>query len=327
MKRILASLLLCIVIQPLSFGIDDIKKVYLQGAIDAAVENNLDLQATKLDIDIAKNNIKEANRLQNPSFDAFYYAGAAGWTEPRQLGISQTVEIAKRNARKNLAKANYKLAQKNVNYTIFDLKMDVREAYINLIATKSILETLEQQQSLQEELLKIVKNRVHMKKVPEVDELQAEIALNHIITQVNTAKVNVKNALYDFNKVINDPHNVTYDSMDQIFSEENNFTEMQTPLPTEKFPQLSEIMQKALENRYDIQIAKQEIDVAEKNLTVVARQKIPDIAINGGYAYQQATHTDDGRFNSGAYLGASIVNIPLFYNYSPEIKKIGRAHV
>lgn len=48
---------------------------------------------------------------------------------------------------------------------------------------------------------------------------------------------------------------------------------MQTPLPTEKFPQLSEIMQKALENRYDIQIAKQEIDVAEKNLTVVARQK------------------------------------------------------
>lgn len=54
MKRILASLLLCIVIQPLSFGIDDIKKVYLQGAIDAAVENNLDLQATKLDIDIAK---------------------------------------------------------------------------------------------------------------------------------------------------------------------------------------------------------------------------------------------------------------------------------
>lgn len=320
MKRILASLLLCIVIQPLSFGIDDIKKVYLQGAIDAAVENNLDLQATKLDIDIAKNNIKESNRLQNPSFDAFYYAGAAGWTEPRQLGISQTVEIAKRNARKNLAKANYKLAQKNVNYTIFDLKMDVREAYINLIATKSILETLEQQQSLQEELLKIVKNRVHMKKVPEVDELQAEIALNHIITQVNTAKVNVKNALYDFNKVINDPHNVTYDSMDQIFSEENNFTEMQTPLPTEKFPQLSEIMQKALENRYDIQIAKQEIDVAEKNLTVVARQKIPDIAINGGYAYQQATHTDDGRFNSGAYLGASIVNIPLFYNYSPEIK-------
>ena len=320
MKRILASLLLCIVIQPLSFGIDDIKKVYLQGAIDAAVENNLDLQATKLDIDIAKNNIKEANRLQNPSFDAFYYAGAAGWTEPRQLWISQTVEIAKRNARKNLAKANYKLAQKNVNYTIFDLKMDVREAYINLIATKSILETLEQQQSLQEELLKIVKNRVHMKKVPEVDELQAEIALNHIITQVNTAKVNVKNALYDFNKVINDPHNVTYDSMDQIFSEENNFTEMQTPPPTGKFPQLSEIMQKALENRYDIQIAKQEIDVAEKNLTVVARQKIPDIAINGGYAYQQATHTDDGRFNSGAYLGASIVNIPLFYNYSPEIK-------
>ena len=31
-------------------------------------------------------------------------------------------------------------------------------------------------------------------------------------------------------------------------------------------------------------------------------------------------HTDDGRFNSGGYIGASLVNIPLFYNYSPEIQ-------
>ena len=33
--------------------------------------------------------------------------------------------------------------------------MDVREAYINLVAAKSILFTLEHQQELQEELLKI----------------------------------------------------------------------------------------------------------------------------------------------------------------------------
>ena len=108
--------------------------------------------------------------------------------------------------------------------------------------------------------------------------------------------------------------------MDNIFSEENNFDEMLTPLPTKDFPQISQIMQKALENRYDIQIAKQEVDVAEKNLTVIARQKIPDIALNSGFAYQNANHTEDGRFNGGAYIGASLVNIPLFYNYSPEIQ-------
>lgn len=306
--------------QPKLFAVQDVKKVYLNQAIDAALENNIDLQAAKLERNIAKNNIKTANRLQNPSFDAFYFLGAAGNSEPKQLGVSENIEIAKRKARKNLAESNLKLVEKNIDYTIFDLKMDVREAYINLVEAKSILDTLEQQQELQEELLKIAKIRVTNHNAPDIDVIQAEIALNQMITQVNSARVNVKKALSDFNKVINNPDNIVYDSMDNIFSEENNFQEMMTPPPNFDFPSFDEIVQNAIRNRYDIQIAKQEIDVAEKNLTVTARQRIPDIQLTGGYAYQVGSYTDSGNFNNGAYAGASLVNIPLFYNYSPEIQ-------
>ena len=306
--------------QPKLFAVQDVKKVYLNQAIDAALENNIDLQAAKLERNIAKNNIKTANRLQNPSFDAFYFLGAAGNSEPKQLGVSENIEIAKRKARKNLAESNLKLVEKNIDYTIFDLKMDVREAYINLVEAKSILDTLEHQQELQEELLKIAKIRVTNHNAPDIDVIQAEIALNQMITQVNSARVNVKKALSDFNKVINNPDNIVYDSMDNIFSEENNFQEMMTPPPDFDFPSFDEIVQNAIKNRYDIQIAKQEIDVAEKNLTVTARQRIPDIQLTGGYAYQVGAYTDSGNFNNGAYAGASLVNIPLFYNYSPEIQ-------
>ena len=306
--------------QPKLFAVQDVKKVYLNQAIDAALENNIDLQAAKLERNIAKNNRKTANRLQNPSFDAFYFWGAAGNSEPMQLGVSENIEIAKRKARKNLAESNLKLVEKNIDYTIFDLKMDVREAYINLVEAKSILDTLEQQEELQEELLKIAKVRVKNHNAPDIDVIQAEIALNQMITQVNSARVNVKKALSDFNKVINNPDNIVYDSMDNIFSEENNFQEMMTPPPNFDFPSFDEIVQNAIRNRYDIQIAKQEIDVAEKNLTVTARQRIPDIQLTGGYAYQVGSYTDSGNFNNGAYAGASLVNIPLFYNYSPEIQ-------
>lgn len=306
--------------QPKLFAVQDVKTVYLNQAIDAALENNIDLQAAKLERNIAKNNIKTANRLQNPSFDAFYFLGAAGNSEPKQLGVSENIEIAKRKARKNLAESNLKLVEKNIDYTIFDLKMDVREAYINLVEAKSILDTLEQQEELQEELLKIAKVRVKNHNAPDIDVIQAEIALNQMITQVNSARVNVKKALSDFNKVINNPDNIVYDSMDNIFSEENNFQEMMTPPPNFDFPSFDEIVQNAIRNRYDIQIAKQEIDVAEKNLTVTARQRIPDIQLTGGYAYQVGSYTDSGNFNNGAYAGASLVNIPLFYNYSPEIQ-------
>ena len=129
-----------------------------------------------------------------------------------------------------------KLVEKNIDYTIFDLKMDVREAYINLVAAKSILFTLEQQRELQEELLKIAKNKVKNNHAPDIDVIQAEIALNQMITQVNSARVNVKKALAEFNKVINDPHDVQYDSMDNIFDEENNYAEMMTPPPEYNFP-------------------------------------------------------------------------------------------
>lgn len=320
MKKIFCILVLLIAITPVSSAEEKVQKVYLNEAIQIALKNNIDLQAAEIDVNIAKNNIKAANRLQNPSLDAFYFMGAAGNSEPKQLGVSQNVEIAKRHARKKLAESNYKLAEKTLDYTTFDLKMDVREAYINLVAAKSILATLEQQMELQEELLQIANNRVKTHNAPDIDSIQAEIALNQLITQVNTAKVNVNSALTNFNKVINAPNNIIYDSNDKLFSEENNYKAMLTPPPDFDFPDFDEIVQKALSNRFDIKISKQEIDIAEKNLTVVSRQRIPDIQLTGGYAYMNGKYTDSGNFNNGAYAGASLVNIPLFYNYSPEIK-------
>ncbi len=319
MKRLLFISILMLA-SSFVYAAENLQKVYLNEAIHAALKNNIDLKAAKIEMDIAKNNIKSANRFQNPSFDAYYFLGPAGNSEPRQLGLGQNIEVAKRHARKKLAESNLKLAEKNLGYTTFDLKMDVREAYINLVAAKSILVTLEQQQELQEELLQIARTRVKQGEAHDIDAIQAEIALNQMLTQVNTARVNVKSALSIFNKVINDPDSVIYDSMDKLFSEENNFEEMLTPDPNAKFPDSSAIMSEALKNRYDIQISKQEIDIAERNLTVVVRQRIPDIHLSGGYAYMPSKYADDNKFGNGAYVGGSLVNIPLFYNYSPEIQ-------
>ena len=134
MKKLLCSIILILFLNHVVSAAESVQKVYLNEAIQAALKNNIDLQAASINVNIAKNNIRAANRLQNPSFDAFYFMGAAGRSEPRQLGFSENIEIAKRKARKNLAESTLKLAEKNLDYTTFDLKMDVREAYINLVA-------------------------------------------------------------------------------------------------------------------------------------------------------------------------------------------------
>ena len=319
MKKVVL-LILIYFIPMMCMALEEVQKVNLQQAIDITVENNIDLKASYLEEAIAKNNIKIANRLQNPDFNAFYFLGAAGRSEPNQLGFSELIEIGKRGVRKNLAKANLELVLKNVDYRKFSIEMDVREAYVNLVAAKSVLDTMEQQQELQEELLEIAQRHVKSGFVPEIDAIQATIALNQMITQVNTAKANVKSALFEFNKIINSKEKIFYDSIDKVLYENNNFEELMTPLPTTKFPDFDLIAERALENRYDIKIAKQEIEVAKQNLKVIMRKRVPDLELVGGYAYQTMTQTDDRRYNSGAYVGGNIVNLPVFYNYAPEIK-------
>ena len=319
MKKFLAILVVYLIFTPVCFGIEDYKQINLQQALDIAVEKNIDLKAAKLNIDIAKNNIKSANQVQNPNFNMFYNIGTAGRSEPQQLGFSELVEIGKRGARKNLAKSKLQLEHENLKYDKFNLKMDVREAYINLVAEKSVLNTLEQQEKLQEQLLNVVKKKVKSGKAPEIDELQAEISLNQMKTQVNTSRIAVRNALVYFNKIINPVENSYFDTQDKIFAEENNFDELLTPNPDDIMPDFEEIKEHALEHRYDIKIAKQKIDIAEKNLKLLLHQRIPDIEIAGGYLYQSKAQTDE-RFKSGAYAGASIVNLPVFYTFKPEIQ-------
>lgn len=319
MKKFFITLLILIAGQ-VCFAENSVQKINLSEAVNLAIKNNIDFQANKLDTEIAKNNIKVANKLQNPDFDIFYNFGSAGKGNPQLFGMTETIEIAKRGARKKLAKANYELAKENLNFYEFDLKMDVREAYINLVAAKSILKSLQEQQKLLKELLTIAQRRYEAGAAPEIDVIQAEIALNQMTTQVNTAKVNVKSATFEFNKTIN-PKDKTYlkfDTVDDLFR--NNFIDLETPNPKSQMPEFETIAEDSLKNRFDIKIAKQQINVAEKNLTVIARQRIPDLEIQGGYGYQSKGMSDDGRFKSGAYAGASLVNLPLLYAYRPEIK-------
>lgn len=160
MKKVLISFIVSILLTPSAFAIEDNIQINLQQALDIAVEKNIDLKAAKMNIDIAQNKVKSANRLQNPEFNMFYNIGTAGRSEPQQLGFSELIEVGKRGVRKNLAKSNLELESENLRYAKFKLKMDVREAYINLVAEKSVLNTLEQQEKLQEQLYNVVEKRL-----------------------------------------------------------------------------------------------------------------------------------------------------------------------
>ena len=328
MKKIIISVFIFIFIQPFVFAIIDPQKVSINEAVEIARKNNLDIQAARLNINIEENNIKAANRLQNPEIGVFYNFGQAGKGNPQKIGASQTVEIAKRGARKKLAKAGYELTLRNIEYLEFDLKMDVREAYTNLLAKKSVYTTMKAQEELLQKMLEQAQAKYKTGEVTQIDVLQAQLLLNQIITEVNSAQYDVKTALYEFNKVINCPDGF-YDTTEDSFTKE--YKPLLIPKPDAQMPDFESISTAAINNRLDIKIALQAIDVSEKELITVVRQKVPDIEISGGYSYQNPGQSGDGIFKHGAYVGANLVNLPILYNYAPEIKnarlKLEQAHL
>ena len=328
MKKILLLLFALLTTTTSCFAIIDKTKITIQEAVSIASKNNLDILASRIDINIDEYKIKEANRLQNPSIGTVQNFGKAGRGEPQDIGIFQMFELGKRGPRKDLAKSKFELTQRYVEYLEFDLRMDVREAYTNLLAKKSVLTTMKKQENILKHMLEQAKDKFKTKEVTQIDVLQAELLLNQIITEVETADYAVKTAIYDFNKVINCPDGF-YDTIEDHFTAD--YKPLLIPKADSKMPDFDKISNEAINNRYDIKIALQQIEVAEKDLLVTLRKKVPDFEIGGGYSYNNKIQSDTKPFEHGAYLQASIVNIPLLYQYKPEIEsaklKLEQAHL
>lgn len=322
LKKFVLLFFIALFLSSYSVRAQEIVKVDMKNAVNIALEKNMDIHAAKYDVKIAKNNIKVAGSLLNPDIGFFKNFGQAGRGNPDQVGMSAEFEILKRGARKNLAKSEYKTQSLTLNQQEFNTKMDVRQAYIALISAKSVLDTYEQQLKLQDELLTLAKKRIKQDSSSQMDVIQAEIARNQLYTQVNSAKIEVRREILDFNKAINADSlgKVVYDTEDDLFSDKNSFSDMLTIDPKQELPKFEDIVDKIIDNRFDIKIAKQQLESANKNLVVVVRKRIPDFEIGAGYSFQNLYQTEYEYFKHGAYLGAALVNIPVFYNYSPEIQ-------
>lgn len=300
-----------------------IKKITLTDAIDLALSNNLDLQSERINVELAKNDVKTANRLQNPEINIFYNFGAAGRGNPQQIGATELIEIAKRGPRKKLAQANLYKKDLDVKLREFELEMDVRETYVDLVGLKTVLGCLYDQKKLLNDFLALSQKRHNAGEVQETDVIQTQISINQLETQINSARTAVQAARNDFNKALNvkqDNPQVVYDAFEDELPGETVFIALKTPDFNLKMPPFEKIADRALEKRLDIKLVKQEIEVAKKNLVVVSRQRVPDIELMGGYGYQPHGHSDTGEFRAGAYAGANLNNIPLLYSFKPEIK-------
>ena len=316
LKKFLTALLL-ILTTSTGYAIQEEQKIDLKGAIEVALQTNPQIKLSKLDIDIARNNIFIADRLQNPSIHTFQNIPKAGVGNPQQIGVDYTIEILKRGKRKETAKAYSLAAIDSQKFLEYSLITEVKKSYINLLVKKSHLQILKEQEALYEELYKRMEEDVKQEKLPETEAIQAKIVLNRAIMYSNIARSEVISAQNYFNSVMN-TSNINYDTKEDTLPDD--YAVLMTISPTDESINFNDIKNYALAHRYDLLAAKKEVQAAKNKLEAVKSQRIPDIELTGGYAYQTKGMSGDGHYQSGGYVGASLVNIPLLYNYSPEIQ-------
>lgn len=315
MKKIIFTLFILLITLS-SFAIQEERKISLQDAIELAIRTNPQMELARLDVDIARNKIFEANRLQNPSIHTFQNIPKAGMGNPQQVGVDYTIELFKRGKRKETAKTYSLAASDHQKFLEYGLIAEVKKAYVNFLVKKSKYKILKEQEELAKELYENIKEEVEKGNLPKTEEIQAKIVVNKSIMLTNVARTETITAQNYFNSVLN-TSDINLDTKEDVLPDD--YSSLMAIKPTEKTPELKEIKDYALNNRYDLLMAQKEAEAAKKNLETTKNLRIPDVELTGGYAYQTKGMSGDGHFQSGGYVGARLVNIPILYNFKPEI--------
>ena len=284
-------------------------KISAEDAVRLALENNLELQAKRKEIDILKQEIKMANALKNPQLQSTVLTGPIGRSNASQAGVALPVEIAKRGVRKKAAIANLNLLEDKIRQEELNLKLEVMSNYFDVVYMKSVVSILQQREQLYKKMKQVAEAKPKTSPNYIVENLQSDIKYKKQLISLNKAKANLISAQFHFNKVLNLKETDTmYDTRESsLFQEHISLLDIQ-------LPEYSTIEEVAMKYSYSIKIAYDIIDKSERELAVAKHKPIPDLTVAGGYAF-----SGDGQYH-GAYVGGYL-DLPVLYTYKPEIKR------
>lgn len=288
--------------------------ITLDNAINLALENNLDLKSKRKKAEELQQEIKIANALKNPRFESNFLIGRVTRGNSSQFGLSVPVEVAKRGIRKKIAQTNLDIVEKEIKASEHDIKIEIMKNYFNILYLKSVVLIFQEREKLFKNLKTIAEQKSKKYVNYDVDILQADMKYKRQLVYLNKAKADLLIAQFKLNDTINIKNSENmYDTIEEsLFINDLSLLNL-TLLPYQT------IEDTAMKYSYSLAIAESNITKSEQEVTQAKRQRIPNLTVGGGTAYQTA-HQTGGDSLPGAYIAIG-ADIPILYSYSPDIKK------
>lgn len=285
--------------------------VDLEKMIEIGLKENCDLKIKRMELKAAEKDIKIANRLKNPEIQSNVVIGNVALGNSSQAGVALPIEVLKRGVRKKIAQEEYSIKETELRQAEHNYKLQIMQAYFDILYAKSVY-------NIQEERLKLFKNLVKITtdkpKYPayEIDNLKADIQYAQQLIEVNRAKAALLAKQFELNKILNTgKDDVMYDTKEPSLLGHWAFMEI-------RIPEYEFLENVALQYSYVVKISEKNIDKAEQELTYAKRQRVPDVSVAGGYAWQ--AHRNAPNDYGGAFVGFNM-DLPVLYNFTPEIQK------
>ena len=285
--------------------------VDLEKMIEIGLKENCDLKIKRMELKAAEKDIKIANRLKNPEIQSNVVMGNVALGNSSQAGVALPVEVLKRGVRKKIAQEEYSIKETELRQAEHNYKLQIMQAYFDILYAKSVY-------NIQEERLKLFKNLVKITtdkpKYPayEIDNLKADIQYAQQLIEVNRAKAALLAKQFEMNKILNTgKDDVMYDTKEPSLLGHWAFMEI-------RIPEYEFLENVALQYSYVVKISEKNIDKAEQELTYAKRQRVPDVSVAGGYAWQAYRNAPNDY--GGAFVGFNM-DLPVLYNFTPEIQK------
>lgn len=285
--------------------------VDLEKMIEIGLKENCDLKIKRMELKAAEKDIKIANRLKNPEIQSNVVIGNVALGNSSQAGVALPIEVLKRGVRKKIAQEEYSIKETELRQAEHNYKLQIMQAYFDILYAKSVY-------NIQEERLKLFKNLVKITtdkpKYPayEIDNLKADIQYAQQLIEVNRAKAALLAKQFELNKILNTgKDDVMYDTKEPSLLGHWAFMEI-------KIPEYEFLENVALQYSYVVKISEKNIDKAEQELTYAKRQRVPDVSVAGGYAWQ--AHRNAPNDYGGAFVGFNM-DLPVLYNFTLEIQK------
>lgn len=291
--------------------------VTLKQALNEALINSPRASAVRSQLGITKAMYAAATELPNPSFTRDEAPIAE---QARRVGVMTTYEPPWKAAfRLLVAKRQFKETKLEILSTLWGFRNDVRRAYTEVVVTKATYETLRELYDLSAKLLDVSQKRFQAGDVPELDALKARLATSQAQIMLAQGGRRVIRAKQLLSVILGS--NVDRPLDTQPLPNYHLKVETSDLLPdfAKPLPTLRELIGRALANRLEMRIIKQQIAVNQAQLAGSIGNIIPNPSVGTGNS--QAGNPPTGPKLNGFFVSLAI-DLPVLSFNQGEITKL-----